>query len=523
MKQVVVIIAVLGFLIFRPYALHNSTILYSGDDQNYFAHASAIAFGEFPDYQHEHYVWGGKIPLHSIGPGLMAAPFVSLFSFLDRWFGNAIIHFRTEQNIRGSWALFGFIFSSVFYFYGACLLIFYALQRFVSRPAAVAAIFFSVLCQGVPLYAFRRPIYSHIYEFFLQCLMVAQFLIRSSNAELEKGRVIGFIESIGIGIFSGLIFLVRYNNLGFSIIWPLLFLPFYPGKSLISGKWKMLFLAYLSSAILIGLFLLYPWYINYCAGPNPPPILYGGVGDNMMENLIGSWGGIWQKLQSTPKLLLGIDWGLVWTAPFLLIGLYLALFSKYPLKSYLLIAAIPLLINFWVVLSWIPKWQQGNWYGYRFLIFSAIPIVIFPLSIFIDKVIKEKRLLLKVLLGFVSLFPFLSMMLFDGNSNSLTLSENHSVNHLYQLNVWKTALFDFSGLMVALVKGGPLYMAYLVSNLLHFDQKLPQIVLEKYLSADLQLFIRTLLIYFFPIILWMSFSKNQSLRLGSHSPNKNNS
>lgn len=498
MKKLAILIFLLGFFLFRPYLLQNATILYSGDDQNYFAHASALAYGKFPGYSQENFVWGGKIPVHSIGPGLMAAPFVWMGSIIDRISGHSVVQIRTEENIRKSWSLFGFVLSSEFYFCLACFLLFGVLQKWFDQRTAITTIFFCILAEGIPLYVFRRPIFSHIYEFFLQSALVSILLQNSFNQKKLSGEF-DFQKAFTVGILSGLIFLVRYNNLGFALIWPVI---------LFKKQWKSLLMAFTVEMTLVLLFLVYPWWHHYHGAGEMPPILYGGVGGNMLEVFLGNPAVILERLTLIPRLLFGIDWGLLFTAPFFVLGLWLLLFSKYDSKHEHLLLGFVLLINLWVALSWIPKWQQGNWYGYRFLIFSGIPLIIFPFATFL-KNLSNRTKFTKMILWFVWFFPFFSMVLFDGNSTSLTLSENHSANSVYQLNVWQTILFHQKEFLIALLKGGPLYIIYLTSHLFHLDQQLPAIVAEKYLSSGILLFVKSCILYSFPFLFCMFFSKGK--------------
>lgn len=71
-----IIIFIFGFLLLRPYQLQESGLMYSGDNEGYFAHSSSIAFFKFPSYEKESWPDGGSYPPLSIGPSVMASPFV---------------------------------------------------------------------------------------------------------------------------------------------------------------------------------------------------------------------------------------------------------------------------------------------------------------------------------------------------------------------------------------------------------------------------------------------------------------
>ena len=78
MKYISFAIFIAAFFLFWPYQLQKFGLMYKGDDHSYFAHATAIAYGQFPSYEKEYYKHGEGRPLHSIGSGIMAAPWNAL-------------------------------------------------------------------------------------------------------------------------------------------------------------------------------------------------------------------------------------------------------------------------------------------------------------------------------------------------------------------------------------------------------------------------------------------------------------
>ena len=130
MKYISIAILIIAFFLLRPYQMQKFGMCYKGDDYSYFAHATAIAYGQFPSYEKEYFIHGEGRPLHSIGSGIMAAPFVFTFSFIDRLQGSSIVEKRTADNIRQSWSLFGFVIASCTYFWLGCWLLFRTGTRF---------------------------------------------------------------------------------------------------------------------------------------------------------------------------------------------------------------------------------------------------------------------------------------------------------------------------------------------------------------------------------------------------------
>ncbi len=119
------------FLLLRPSALGSGGFWYSDDDQDYFAHASSIAYGQFPHYEKEFFNNKG-LPLAAVGPGILAAPFVFVFSLIDRITQAPVIQARTRETILHSWSLYGFMVATIFYFWLGCALLHQGLRRHFS-------------------------------------------------------------------------------------------------------------------------------------------------------------------------------------------------------------------------------------------------------------------------------------------------------------------------------------------------------------------------------------------------------
>lgn len=57
---ITIIIFIFVFFIFRPYFMQERGLLYVGDDESYFVHATSLAFFQFPDYSKEYFSVGGQ-------------------------------------------------------------------------------------------------------------------------------------------------------------------------------------------------------------------------------------------------------------------------------------------------------------------------------------------------------------------------------------------------------------------------------------------------------------------------------
>lgn len=488
-----VIMFIFSFLLLRPYHLERNGLKYGGDDDSYMAHATSLAFFQFPSYAKENFSSGAETPMHSVGPGIMASPFVFCFSILDRIEKNPLVEQRKGKDISKSWTLFGFVVSTYFYFWLACFLLFMGLKYFVKDTAAFYSVLLMILVQGVCLYVYRRPVFSHIYELFLQSFFVYILLKNEKTGFLESRKIPAVI---GIGILSSLVFLVRYNNIALTFAWPAVLFLFNGGKISINKKnIESMILSYLVAFAMIFVFKILPSY-------------YGVPGAYSHDiNTIMSLHNPGYYIRGILRVLFFIDWGLVFTAPFAILALICAVFMKRsPLKRKIIILLIPLLVNLFVILQW---GTQGGWYGYRYIIFVLFPLLVFPMAIFWEKMTAKFswRFYFPVLL--LSFLPLFSMLLFEGNADTLTLTTVQSwsgaggwTNNYYQYEVWKVILTKPVHFFIYLFKGGAAYFLYLLSMVLGFSKRLPAELIEKYNGFQAITLARLLILYLFPFAMY---------------------
>ncbi|MBF0570797.1 MAG: hypothetical protein HQL12_02885 [Candidatus Omnitrophica bacterium] len=496
-----------AFFLLRPFTMQSTGLWYSGDDQNYFARASALSFGQFPSYKKEYYP-GFNGGMQSIGPGIFAAPFVFVFSYLDRAEGSDISKERSEKNIVGSWSQFGFVFSSVFYFCLACALLYRVLSSIVGSSAAVWAVILMVICQGMPLYAFRRPIFSHMAEFALQSIFICVFL---KNEMTSGGYIKQWWSYALLGIGASLIFLTRYNNILFAVAWPLFFIIRDMGRGKIGLMIKRLFYVFIPFILVVAIFELWPEIYN-----QRTPYGYGTAISFLAVD--AAWQNILNRIV---YVFNGPDWGLFYTAPFLLIGIISLVFLKVPWKRRLVFVSMPLLVNFYII---IVSGFQGDWYGYRYFIASAFPLFVFPLAFLLDRMDKHGWGAWKWGLMLLALLPVMSMWCFEEYNTNLSLLPSFFGrvvwgNPTYQLIVWKTLIAQ-KGWFFALYQGGVQYFCYLfyktlmflnipMSHSLNYDDFFFQTqILALTLPFKLKILIRVLLIYSLPFLTGWFFSKN---------------
>jgi hypothetical protein len=194
-----------AFLLVRPYALAERDLVYSGDDDDYMAHATAIAFGRFPDYTRENNATFP--PYRPTGSGILAAPFVAAFSLLDRIAGNPVVTVRTADSLRGSWTAYGFVVATQCYLLLALYLLFRTCRELLGSVSAGSSLLLVVLGSGLPLYAYRRPVFSHVYELF--AVTVPLYLLVCA---LTRPSARGWRWALGAFGSAVLICLVRPND-----------------------------------------------------------------------------------------------------------------------------------------------------------------------------------------------------------------------------------------------------------------------------------------------------------------------
>ncbi|MFC1501493.1 hypothetical protein ACFL58_03495 [Elusimicrobiota bacterium] len=499
-KYLSIIIFIFSFLLLRPYHLQKTGLIYAGDDQSYFAQATSLAFFEFPSYKKEGYFVGDGSPMHSIGPGILAAPFVFLFSQIDRLQGSSIVVARAGSDIFGSWSAFGFLISTYFYFYVGWLLLFLALRYYFEDKIAFLSVLFMIFVQLTPLYVFRRPIFSHIYEFFLACSFIYLLLKNNKENIIDKKYSV-----ILVGLITGLIYLVRNNNLFVSLIMPLVLICF--GKDGISfkGKSKQLLAVYGIAAFLVFVF------------KGIPALLYGEHYSEIAKALLRTYSPL-TYVKRILHIIFGIDWGLLYTAPFALAGFTgLFLLKDRTVRNQLLLLCVPILFNLYIVIVW---GEHGSFYGYRYLFFSLAPLIVFPFADLLNRM-KDRFGFHKVLITccIISILPIMPMLCFEGNATNLTMHKhddyfwymgfaaNDTGNKTFQIEVWKTFILQPKEFFTATLKAGPLYAVYIGSLVFKLTKYLPSEVIAKYQSFNITLLIRVIIIYIFPFFMYLIAKK----------------
>ncbi len=484
MKKLALLYFLTAFFIFKPYQVNHHGMLYGGDDSQYLAIATSLTYFEFPSFKLE-YVDDFKIPPPSrMGGGLMIAPLVGLFSIFDRIASSPLIEKRTREHLIGSWTLFGAFFSTSLYFWLALVFLFKGLRFNYSENIAIVSIFAMVVAQGCALYAFRRPLMAHVAYLFL--LSIYFFYLMKNKYEKKLAvRPNALPKTSLIVLLTCGVFLLREEGLLIATAWCVA--VYFPDLKKICWTLTLAFLLF---------------WITKNAMKFGNEVHFEEVTKQFdpTEDLIKIYP-MWLYFKRTVTVLFGLDWGLVFTAPALLLGLLgIKRFSKSryeeafnPRVFYLLV--LSLVPMFYLVVVWQ---GQGGWYGYRYLVFPAVPVLIGP---FADLLSRYKKIGPYLLVIF--LLPMASMLVFEHTpATGLSIvqtefGERNWGNLTYQLEVWRLALRP-GELMYAILKTGPAYIIYLLGSI--FRVQLPAKFVELYGPFEWGLFIKTLLIYSVPLV-----------------------
>jgi hypothetical protein len=215
-------------------------------------------------------------------------------------------------------------------------------------------------------------------------------------------------------------------------------------------------------------------------------------------------------IQRLFHVIFWIDWGLVFTAPFVLMGMGTLFLVRREIRWRLAVLIIPFLINVYVTLQW---GTQGGWYGYRYLLFPAITTFIFPFACCLDRFFDGKARWPRWPLVLLAVAPVFSMVLFEGNDQGLTLKlvpqyfgQTGWGNNDYQLQVWSHVFMHPLKAIGIFLGGGIAYGAHVVSVLFHVQDWIP-LVLLKYPVFEWETFVRVLIIYAMPFVFYAVYRK----------------
>jgi hypothetical protein len=359
----------------------------SADDGIYLAYAMSMGMDMDLDFSNEirygaYMAANKRSPGGFYGPGLMAAPFVGLFSLVDRALGNPVITDRDQ--FRHSWSYFGFSFATHVYFLLSVLLSWKIGRAFPERASRQLVTLFCI-SSGVLFYVLVRPRMGHAFEFFT--LTLATYgTVRAWEYDVRRRSALLWTAVAGLGV--ALSVAIKLSNV-FVILLPVVLILMIDsseadGPSKTSGhRLPRLFGLYAAGCIafLVPVALLndmiydapFPSETQVYGVRTLVPVI-GGLGD--VISLAGEW---LRLVPNIPVIFFGAEFGLLYSSPLVVFGLFgasavllggAARHSRWmPVIAFVAVIAY-FLLNLSIVLFWK---STASSYGYRYL-FPLFPV-----------------------------------------------------------------------------------------------------------------------------------------------------
>jgi hypothetical protein len=434
--RVCFVISALSILLIKPHEAYQNFIVPSPDDYNYLANATAMVYGRFPDFTKEYRDFG---PLnHAIGSSLLASPFIFGTSIIDRLAKNPIVKARTKDRLLSSWTTFGFAVATQVYLVLGALFVFLTIRDGLALPRAAAVTTITILSAGLPVYSLRRPISAHVDEFTLVAFGLYALVAALNGAEWTRPKVRFTLLTFAT---TGYLFLARYNDivLAGTLAAGLLIAH----RS--ANAWDRRRFAVAMAAVLGGLALLafgiYSFSSMAMAIPDDRPRNWSKTlwnGWAVRRRL--RWRGFEFLAERLFHVLFAFDWGLIYSAPTVLIGLA-GLRHLGRAGKFLGCVAAALAVNFFMILSW---GTNASYYGYRYFVYAALPFAALGLAAWWEKGEGERRnrtaaLVLLTVSTTCLMLAFRAAPAYDILRGNTKWDEGR-VNAHYTTNVFATAL-----------------------------------------------------------------------------------
>ncbi len=391
--------------------------IYAGDDQSYYGHTASLvndldfdfsnnevfsAFGVSP-------VTGKIILAQPIGTSLLLSPFYAAAKPFV-----LLVDFLTQQPFNQRHPVF-FMFMSVgillyAYIGGYLLLKALFLLKFnqkVSVVSVIAVMWGSML----PVYIFRRPIFSHVPEFFILSLIIYLMLKWQMDKSLSLQQVIIF------GIMAGAMLITRWYAVN---IFFLILCYLFTHKIIPSGFKNGVFilLLFALSAFTVFFFtqgLAWKAYVGgYFSLPyNPDKI----EGTRPIADFLSV-----QSIKNVVHIFVGLDWGMLYTMLPVLIGLAgFFIFSFLRISGNIrvdrMIYLVVFAFQFFIV---IKLGLPGCFYGFRHLL-ALVPFSCFGLAAIFGRISSGKENRMKWIWLFVAIvlvFNFLLILPFERSEST---------------------------------------------------------------------------------------------------------
>ena len=398
-KTKIFLIFILFLLLVKTDYRLGSTINCCGDDFDYYSHAYTVAVdfdfdyeNQIPEYSKFYFTNGEKIaPVGFSGSGLLAAPFLFIGNILDSIFNYSEKPFNFK--------IIFYSLSSLVYLTVSAILLqrsFLLLNKNIRRTT----VFLLVSGSGVAYFALERFSMTHVYEVFVNAL-----IIYLSTAAFKTNRNIYF-AFIPFSIFLGL--LVKLSNF-YIVFIPLIIKELFDLKfsnKIFNLKSRInFFIGFLFSTFLF-IYINLKIYGKVILNPSETYSAQSQL-SNYLESSFNIVEFVLDILSTLSIVVFSQEFGIFWLSPSIFILLFFIIYyliqKKYLLFCYISIALFSniAIVNLWQAL--------GSSYGFRYL-YSLIPLGIF---IFYTSDFKLKRNFFKFYLLPFSIFGLFSVFIFE--------------------------------------------------------------------------------------------------------------
>lgn len=440
-RQLSWIMPIFLVLSFVPFSMLSGPPTESYDDASYLSHAFTLGIDFDFDYNNElsgrlgYWDASGRFAPHPIGPGILSAPFVAVFSLADRIIDHPVLQDRRQY--IGSWSYFGFLLSVQAYYAVAIVLLWWSFRG--TKVGAPSLVWLLLLSSGIHYYVLVRPTMAHGFELFALSLLVAL------TTKL-RGRRATLVNVVAISLALYLNVLVRYSNVNALILPFVVWLIIAPPR-----KWKQGVVP-LVVAVAIGATATVLHNLVLFGAPIPTisavyPVSTGSVKSGSIGDLAVS---ALSNLRGLVPLIFGLEQGLFFTSFLSFVGVFapvLAFVMEFGRQRRIAISLLSM-AYISVPLAIVLLWQTtASDYGFRYL-YSAIPLGYVTLVGVVPRFRSlgtvTVRRVLSVLFTVVCVAGMLSVLFYRTTAD---LSPHPSVNsfgqfHRYSLQRYLPSLID---------------------------------------------------------------------------------
>lgn len=304
-------------------------------------------------------------------------------------------------------------FFTLILFYLAGLFLKKTLMLFFSEAMADVMTLLTLWGTILPVYVFRRPIYGVIPEFFLTVLLL-YCLIKWRGPE-----VLSISKVMLLGVLCGFLLVTRWNDfhIAFFCFAAIITMGWQSAKRQ-TKKIRYVYYAFFFGAIALLFFVITQgavWRSNYGSINNFISFYnhlvkwYLSRGTDFGIN--GTHHG-WMK--NLVHILFGLDWGLLWTMPILIIGGIGFIFGsaklfKHGKIAHLILTVLVFALPFFVILKWK---NSGEFYGYRFLV-TLLPFSALGLASLLEKSFQKFARVITAMIVAFCIFNFFIILPFE--------------------------------------------------------------------------------------------------------------